>query len=78
MAYDCNSDDGFLGGLRAAGPARAPLAGVSAGPFDVSGDDAATGMSVSDALITGLLVAYPVLATVVALIVGISLSGPVV
>ena len=33
-------------------------------------------MTLPDALITGLLVVYPALATVVAVIVGLYLSGP--
>ncbi|MEW9807719.1 hypothetical protein ABUE31_17145 [Mesorhizobium sp. ZMM04-5] len=62
--------------LRAADRAIRPAGRVVAGPFDPATKDAAT-TSLSDALVTGLLVVYPAVATVVALVVGLSLSGPV-
>jgi hypothetical protein len=67
------------GRFRAADQAIEPASPIAAGPFDLPcasrNDEAA---SLPDALITGLLVVYPALATVVALIVGLSLAGPVV
>jgi hypothetical protein len=49
---------------------------VVAGPFDVP-QRTSGGPSLADALITGLLVVYPVLATVAAVVVGLSIAGPV-
>jgi hypothetical protein len=55
-----------------------PASRLAAGPFEavVAKEDNATTMS--DALITGMLVVYPVVATVVAAMVGLVLAGPIV
>ncbi|MDQ2632797.1 MAG: hypothetical protein M3Y78_03565 [Pseudomonadota bacterium] len=72
------TDDGFSGSLRAANASANPSFHPAAGPFDVSSarreNETAT---IADALITGMLVVYPVLATVVAVMVGLFLSIPV-
>ncbi len=74
MARANDIDCGALGAMRATRPASP----IAAGPFDISpSSGAAANSTLPDALITGLLVGYPVLATVVALVVGLSLSGPV-
>ena len=55
-----------------------PASRLAAGPFDVSSakrENETT--TLPDALITGLLIVYPALATVVAIVVGLFLSGPV-
>lgn len=79
MAYENNTmNGGFSGSLRAANTAGRPTSRLVAGPFDVSpakGDNET--MSMPDALITGLLVIYPAVATVVAVMVGLFLSNPV-
>lgn len=60
------------------GDGRQAKAAIVAGPFDVPATNrAGGGPSLSDALITGLLVVYPVLATVAAVVVGLSIAGPV-
>ena len=52
---------------------------IAAGPFDVSSAKRENEtMSLPDALITGLLIVYPALATVVAVVVGLSLSNPII
>ena len=58
------------------GNGRHAKAAVVAGPFDVP-QRTSGGPSLADALITGLLVVYPVLATVAAVVVGLSIAGPV-
>ncbi len=79
MAYGHNNTVDTASGLRAADAASRPVAAVAAGPFDVSRPSGAEGpMPISDALITGLLIVYPVVATVVAAIVGLFLAGPIV
>jgi hypothetical protein len=79
MAYQNNTNSGFSGSLRAADAASKPASRLAAGPFDVSGASRENETaSLPDALITGMLVVYPVLATVVAVMVGLSLSHPVV
>ncbi|CAH2402923.1 hypothetical protein [Mesorhizobium escarrei] len=45
-----------------------------AGPFEVAADER-TGPTMRDALLTGLLVIYPALATVAAIVVGLLLAG---
>lgn len=57
--------------------ARPTRLAVSAGPFDVPAKRRGEGPALSEALITGLLVVYPVLATVAALAVGLSFAAPV-
>ena len=77
MAYQ-NNTIGFSGDLRAATVEAKHASQLAAGPFDVSStnreDETA---SLSDALITGLLIVYPAVATVVAVVVGLFLSNPV-
>jgi hypothetical protein len=77
MTYQ-NNTIGFSGSLRAANAAVKPASRLAAGPFDVSpaGRENQT-TALSDALITGLLVIYPALATVVAVVVCLFLSNPV-
>lgn len=78
MTYEQDKTADFFGGLRAADSAAKSAAGISAGPFDVSPERREDRtMTLPDALITGMLVIYPVVATVVAVIVGIALSAPV-
>ena len=77
MAYENEIDGGFLGGLRTADAVREPASRLAAGPFEVAAAEAGGGMTLPDALITGLLIVYPALATVVALVVGMSFSGVV-
>lgn len=78
MAYQDITNTIHSGSLRAASAAAKPASRLAAGPFEaaVAKDDNATPMS--DALITGMLVVYPVVATVVAAMVGLALAGPVV
>jgi hypothetical protein len=72
MAYQDNIvDRGFSSGL----PQAKPASRLAAGPFDVSPEHEDGASTVADALITGLLVVYPAIATVVAVVVGLSLSG---
>jgi len=67
---------GFFGGGASNAVAK-PGVQLAAGPFDVSPQrHATTATTLSDALITGLLIVYPVVATVVAVIVGLFLAGP--
>jgi hypothetical protein len=77
MAYSNENTIDRFGGLHAANSTMAASSRLAAGPFDVSGakrDSEKT--SLSDALITGLLVVYPAVATVVAVIVGLYFSSP--
>lgn len=75
MVHDGKSERGLFA---VAGASSEPPSRVAAGPFDLAGEHIDGSQSLSDALTTGLLIIYPVLATVVALLVGLSLSGPVV
>jgi hypothetical protein len=79
MAYrNDTTNGGFSGSLRAAEATVKPASCLAAGPFDVSSaerENQAT--TLPDALITGLLIVYPALATAVAIVVGLFLSGPV-
>lgn len=77
MAYGNDKTADRFGGLVAANSAAAGLSPLAAGPFDVSAArrDSET-MTLSDALITGMLIVYPALATVVAVVVGLYLSSP--
>ncbi|MEP9385915.1 hypothetical protein [Mesorhizobium sp. KR9-304] len=78
MTYQNNTNYGLSGGLRTADAASRPASRLAAGPFDISSAARANETtSLPDALITGMLVVYPVLATVVAVMVGLVLSGPV-
>ncbi|TPM40636.1 hypothetical protein [Mesorhizobium sp. B2-3-4] len=60
--------------LRPAGTHAPKMVGQAAGPFDVP---AATGKgpSLRDALVTGLLVIYPTVATVAAIVAGLYLAS---
>ncbi|MER8486061.1 hypothetical protein [Mesorhizobium sp. M1322] len=54
---------------------RAPRPATQmAGPFEVAADER-TGPTMRDALVTGLLVIYPALATVAAIVAGLFLAG---
>ncbi|MGX9116798.1 hypothetical protein ACWTU6_08895 [Mesorhizobium sp. BHbsci] len=54
---------------------HAPLPATQmAGPFEVATDER-TGPTMRDALVTGLLVIYPALATVAAIVAGLFLAG---
>lgn len=78
MAYTTDHTADRFGGLHAANAPAPASSRLAPGPFDVSGakrDSEAT--TVADALITGLLIVYPALATVVAVVAGLYLSGPV-
>ena len=77
MAHQ-NDTMNISGSLRAASAAPKPVSSLAAGPFDVSSaqrENQAT--TLSDALVTGLLIVYPAVATAVAVVVGLSLSAPV-
>ncbi|ETA71509.1 MULTISPECIES: hypothetical protein [Mesorhizobium] len=60
--------------LRPAGTPAPELVGQVAGPFDVPADTS-KGPSLRDALVTGLLVIYPTVATVVAIVAGLFLAS---
>jgi hypothetical protein len=78
MAYENSTmNDGYSASLRVANAAK-PASRLAAGPFDISPATRDDETSIPDALITGLLIIYPALATVVAVIVGLFLSNPVV
>jgi hypothetical protein len=75
--YEQDKTADFFGGLSAADSAAKSAARIAAGPFDVSpghGEDRI--MTLPDALITGMLIVYPVVATAVAVMVGMALSAP--
>jgi hypothetical protein len=77
MAYQ-NTNSGYSSSLRAASAAAKPASRLAAGPFDVSSASRENETaSLPDALITGMLVIYPAVATVVAVMVGLVLAGPV-
>jgi hypothetical protein len=73
MTYTTDSTADRMGGLHAA---NGPMAASSlvAGPFEAKRENET--MTLPDALITGLLIVYPALATVVAVVAGLYLSGP--
>ncbi len=75
MATQAARSSGFNGVQRSDRPATVAIA---AGPFDLPSPRAASEPTLSDALLTGLLVVYPVIATVCAVVVGLSIAGPVV
>jgi hypothetical protein len=73
-----NNTIGFSGSPRAANVAAKPASQLAAGPFDVSSANRENEtMTLPDALITGLLIVYPALATVVAVVVCLFLSNQV-
>ncbi len=77
MAYQQDQTRGFLA-MRTADAAVRPSVQIAAGPFDVPTERRSTEtMTVADALVTGLLVIYPVLATVAVIAVGLFLSAPI-
>jgi hypothetical protein len=56
---------------------RTTNAGLAAGPFDAASAKRENDKdALANALITGMLVVYPVLATVVAVMVGLAFAGP--
>ena len=73
--FHANSDAGELPArLRPAGTHAPKIVGQAAGPFDVPADTG-KGPSLRDALVTGLLVIYPTVATVVAIVAGLFLAS---
>ncbi|MEI9415236.1 hypothetical protein [Mesorhizobium sp. Cs1321R2N1] len=73
--FHANGEAGELPArLRPAGIHAPKMIGQAAGPFDVPAD---TGKdpSLRDALLTGLLVIYPTVAAVAAIVAGLSLAG---
>ena len=75
VKFHANSDAGALPArLRPAGPYAPKMIGQAAGPFDVP-EDTSKGPSLRDALVTGLLVIYPTVATVVAIVAGLFLAS---
>ena len=73
-----NDTMNMSGSLRAASAAPEPVSRLAAGPFDIaSAQSENQATRLSDALITGLLVVYPAVATAVAVVVGLSLSAPI-
>jgi hypothetical protein len=78
MTYQNNTMDTSRS-LRAANISVNAASRLAAGPFGISSAERENETTtLPDALITGMLVVYPVLATVVAVMVGLVLSGPVV
>jgi len=55
----------------------AQAAALPAGPFEVSRPQDAQKMGTADALLTGLLVIYPVVAIVAAVILGLHFVAPI-
>jgi len=74
MAYQNDKN----GSLRAAGAEPKPASRLAAGPFEAAPGRDDNETTLPDALITGILVVYPVLATVVAVMVGLAHAAPVV
>lgn len=74
MAFVHDKTAGFTvkGAQASALPAQ-----LSAGPFEVSRAHDGQPMTTADALMTGLLVIYPVLAIVAAVIVGLTFIAPI-
>ncbi|MEO5759763.1 MAG: hypothetical protein ABIQ51_23245 [Mesorhizobium sp.] len=62
------------GRLRPADMDAHKMASQAAGPFDVTADET-NSPTMRDALMTGLLVIYPALATVAAIVAGLFLAG---
>lgn len=60
--------------LRPADTHAPKMIGQAAGPFDVPADTG-KGSSLRDALVTGLLVIYPTVATVAAIVAGLFLAS---
>ena len=75
VKFHANSDAGELPArLRPAGTHALKMVGQAAGPFDVPADTG-KGPSLRDALVTGLLVIYPTVATVAAIVAGLFLAS---
>ncbi|QKC85634.1 hypothetical protein [Mesorhizobium sp. NZP2077] len=75
VKFHANSDAGALPArLRPAGTHAPKMVGQAAGPFDVP-EDTGKGSSLRDALVTGLLVIYPTVATVAAIVAGLFLAS---
>lgn len=75
MKFDLdNSADGMTARLRPADVHAPKLVGQPAGPFEVAAITAKS-PSMRDALVTGLLVIYPTVATVVAIVAGLALAS---
>ncbi|WP_095198008.1 hypothetical protein [Mesorhizobium carmichaelinearum] len=75
VKFQANSDAGELPArLRPAATHAPKMVGQAAGPFEVPAD-ADKGPSLRDALVTGLLVIYPTVATVVAIVAGLFLAS---
>ena len=73
--FPANSDAGELPvRLRPADTHAPKMVGQAAGPFDVPADTG-KGSSLRDALVTGLLVIYPTVATVAAIVAGLFLAS---
>ncbi|ESY82367.1 hypothetical protein X740_06380 [Mesorhizobium sp. LNHC221B00] len=73
--FHANSDAGELPARLRPADIRAPkMAGQPAGPFEIPAD-IGKGPSMRDALVTGLLVIYPTVATVVAIVAGLFLAN---
>ncbi|MBX3584726.1 MAG: hypothetical protein KF810_22860 [Rhizobiaceae bacterium] len=73
MAKQMGTKRGFTGGLEA--PATRLATQLAAGPFDPARGES-DAMPMRDALLTGLLVIYPVFATVAVIAIGLFLSAP--
>ena len=77
MAHQ-NDTMNISGSLRAASAAPEPVSRLAAGPFDIaSAQRENLARTLSDTLITGMLIVYPAVATAVAVVVGLSLSAPI-
>ncbi|MGX5830987.1 hypothetical protein [Mesorhizobium sp. 43Arga] len=75
VKFHANSDAGELPArLRPAVTPAPKLVGQVAGPFDAQADTG-KGPSLRDALVTGLLVIYPTVATVAAIVAGLFLAS---
>jgi hypothetical protein len=75
VKFHANSDAGALPArLRPADTHAPKLVGQAAGSFDVPAE-AGKGSSLRDALVTGLLVIYPTVATVLAIVAGLFLAS---
>ncbi|WP_348641451.1 hypothetical protein, partial [Mesorhizobium sp. B2-5-3] len=73
VEFHDNRDAGDMPARLRAADVQAPsMIGQPAGPFEVHAD---TGPSLRDALVTGLLVIYPTVATVVAIVAGLFLGS---
>ena len=75
VKFHANSDASELPARQRPAGTHAPnMIGQAAGPFDVPADTG-KGPSMRDALVTGLLVIYPTVAPVVAIVAGLFLAS---